>query len=131
MKAFAALGLLVSVPFAGDSPYDLVADTNDGRFVRVQCKSGRLREGCVIFNTASTDHGRGRIDYRGRADVFGVYCPTIDRVFVVPVEEAATRAARLRLDPVRNGQQAGVRLASEHTPERWLARTWGVEPVAA
>lgn len=63
--------------------------------------------------------------------MFGVYCPAIDRVFVVPVAEAATRAARLRLEPVRNGQRAGVRPASEHTPERWLARTWGVEPVAA
>ncbi|HWT94654.1 MAG TPA: group I intron-associated PD-(D/E)XK endonuclease [Solirubrobacteraceae bacterium] len=131
LKELTALGLTVSLPFAGDAPYDLLVDLNDGRFARVQCKSGRLRDGCVVFNTASTDHGRGRLDYRGRADVFGVFCPAIDRVFVVPVEEASTRAARLRLEPVRNGQRLGVRLASEHTPERWLARTWGVVPEAA
>jgi hypothetical protein len=87
----------------------------------VQCKSGRHKDGCVIFNSASTDHGRGNQTYAGRADVFGVYCPALDRVFVVPVERAATRSTRLRLRPSRNGQVRGINEAEEYALERWVA----------
>jgi hypothetical protein len=115
------LGLVVLLPFSQHLPYDLVVHLPDGRFVRVQCKTGRERGGCVLFNSASTDHGRGRIDYRGRADVLAVYCPTLDEVYVVPVDEAAGYVTSLRVRPSRNNQRRGVRAADDHTLERWAA----------
>ena len=114
------LGLVVAVPWRHDLPYDLLIDAGD-RFIRVQCKSGRHKDGCVIFNSASTDHGQGNRTYVGLADVFAVYCPALDRVFVVPVERAATRSTRLRLRPSRNGQVRGINNAEDYAVERWAA----------
>ena len=113
------LGLTVLVPWRQDMPYDLVVHLPDDRFLRVQCKTGRERGGCVLFNSASTDHGRGRLDYRGRADVLAVYCPTLDRVYVVPVEEAAGYVTSLRLTASRNNQRRGIRMAEDYEVERW------------
>ena len=118
------LGLDILVPWRHDSAYDLVIDLG-GEFVRVQCKSGRHKDGCVIFNSASTDHGRGNQTYLGRADVFAVYCPSLDRVFIVPVEHAATRSTRLRLRPSRNNQLRGINNAEDYCVRRWLARMGG------
>jgi hypothetical protein len=112
--------LVVLVPFGQSQPYDLVVHLADGSFVRVQVKTGWERDGCVLFNSCSTDHGHGRQDYRGRADVFGVYAPTLDRVFMVPVAAAPTRVMRLRLTATRNGQRAGVRDAADFGVEHWL-----------
>jgi hypothetical protein len=121
LNAFTQVGLVVLVPWRHDLPYDLVVCIGGDRFVKVQCKSGRVRRGSILFNSAGTDHGRGRLHYRGRADVLAVYCPSIDRVFVVPVDEAAGFVTSLRLEPARNNQVRGVRLAEDHTVERWVA----------
>ena len=116
------LGLDVFVPWAHHLPYDLLVSPDGATFSRVQCKSGRERGDCVIFNSASTDHGRGPQDYRDRADIFAVWCPTVDQVYVVPVEQAGTRDTSLRLRPTRNNQVRRIRLAEDHTAERWAAR---------
>jgi hypothetical protein len=121
LSAFVKLGLRVLVPWEADSPYDLVVSADGERFLRVQCKSGREREGCVMFNCHSTDHGRGPGSYRGKADVFAVYCPSLDAVYVVNVEEAGRRGVQLRLRPTRNNQVRGVRLAQDYTVEKWAA----------
>lgn len=80
LHAFTEAGLLVSTPFGRFGPYDLIIDLPGGRLVKVQVKSGRVREGCVLFNSCSTDHGRGREVYVGRADVFAVHAETHDGV---------------------------------------------------
>ena len=122
LHALTAAGLLVLMPFGRFGPYDMVIDLPDGRLVRVQVKSGRIKGACVIFNSCSTDHGRGRSDYVGRADVFAVHAPTIDGVYVLDVATATTRATTLRLAPTRNSQVSRVRFASDHTLARWLER---------
>jgi PD-(D/E)XK endonuclease len=120
LHAFVAAGVGVLVPFGGGLPFDLGAVMPDGAFLRVQVKCGRVRNGGVLFNAASTDHGRGRLDYRGRADVLAVYVATISRVFVMPVDDCPTFVGFLRLDPPLNNQRRGVRFAEDHTFERWL-----------
>ena len=46
-------GFAISVPFGENTRYDLVID--DGvRLLRVQCKTGRLRNGSIFFATCST-----------------------------------------------------------------------------
>jgi hypothetical protein len=53
---------------------------DDGeQLARVQCKSGRLRNGAVAFKTSSSyAHHRSsresRRHYQGQIDFFGVYC---------------------------------------------------------
>lgn len=121
LHAFLEAGLLVSVPFGGFCPYDLLVDVPHHGITRVQVKSGRVRNGCVVFNSCSTDHGSGRLDYTGRADVFAVHAPPAPDIYVIDVEDATTRATSLRLEPTRNAQLRRVRLAADHTLAGWLA----------
>jgi hypothetical protein len=129
---FAALvrhGLSVLLPFCADEPYDLV-DAGEGRFVRVQCKTGRERPGGTVeFNSLSTDHGRGSRSYVGRADVVGVYCPALERVFMVPVAEATRSKTHLRVRPARNGQARRVRRAEDFDVARWVEQLGSVRGV--
>ena len=55
-----------------------------------------------------------RKDYREDVDLFGVYCLELDEVYVVPVEDTATRICHLRLAPARNGQRRGIRFAADY-----------------
>jgi hypothetical protein len=58
--------------------------------------------------------------YRGDIDAFGVYCPGTREVYLVPIADVPDRAAYLRVEPTRNGQQKGVRWAKDYViwPER-------------
>jgi hypothetical protein len=108
-------GYTVLVPSGFNQRYDLVIDAT-GRFVRAQCKTGRLRGGTIIFNTCSTRsntraaHARA---YDGEADVFLVYCAELRKVYVVPVKDAARHSARLRVDVAANNQSQSIRWAKD------------------
>lgn len=109
-------GHRVLVPFGTNHRYDLVVDTGT-RFVRVQCKTGRLRGGRICFKTASTRANTLRAftrPYEGEIDLFLVYCPDTDRVYALDVDEAASSEGVLRVDPTANGQVKGVRWAADH-----------------
>jgi hypothetical protein len=109
-------GYRVLLPFGVNQRYDLAIDTGE-RFLRVQCKTGRLRNGCIRFRTASTRVNTLRAftrGYRGDADLFLVYCPETERVYALDVDEAAASQAVLRVDPTANNQARGIRWAAEH-----------------
>lgn len=111
----------VLIPFGENSRYDLLIESDEG-FIRVQCKTGRLKRGVVTFNACSTtyhhpnrrDGQPTRHDYRGQADVFGVYCPETRGVYLVPVHEVGTVGGSLRIDPTANGQSRGIRWAGDY-----------------
>ena len=119
LSALSSAGLHVLVPFGGGLPFDLVAATPEASLFRLQVKSGRVRNGCVMFNTCSTDHGSGRRNYRGRADFIAVYVRELDRVFVVPVDDCPSYVCSLRVRGTRNNQRRGIRLAEDYTLESW------------
>jgi hypothetical protein len=109
-------GYSVLLPFGVNQRYDLVLDLG-GNFVRAQCKTGRVRNGVVIFSTKSVQSNTRRAvtrDYDGDADVFLVYCSETGRVYCVPVEEAPTSYMYLRVEPALNGQWHRVRWASNY-----------------
>jgi hypothetical protein len=120
LQTFVAAGLGVLIPFGNGLSFDLGAVMPIGDILRVQVKCGRVRDGCVVFNAASTDHGRGRLDYRGRADVLAVYVAAILRLFMVPVDDCPSYSGILRLDLPRNNQRRRVRFAEDYSFERWL-----------
>ena len=119
MQALQASGYAVSVPFGENVRYDLVIDDGE-QLARVQCKTGRLREGAVRFATCSCygHHARpleARGDYLGQVDYFAVYCPETLGVYLIPIEDVRVRVqAALRVDPSRNGQRRKVRQASTY-----------------
>lgn len=113
-------GKVVLLPFGENQRYDLVIDEGD-HFVRVQCKTGRLKSGAIKFPTCSSTYhhpgNQGMVFYQhtyvGQIDAFGVYCPETDRAYLVPIDGLGTRMAYLRVLPSRNNQVKGVRWAHD------------------
>ena len=109
-------GFEVLQPMSVNTRYDLVVDFG-GRFARIQCKTGRIVRGAVEFNTVSvrTNTRRSFIrGYEGEVDFFGVYCPAIDTVYLVPIEDCPKSRGILRVEPCRNGQAQRVRWARDY-----------------
>ncbi len=103
-------------PLSSASRYNLLIDNDNGTFTRVQCKSGVLRNGCVLFRVYSVSgHDTRAKGYHGQVDAFGVYCPDTNDSYLVPIEAIATceHVVALRIEPTRNGQRRGVRSAAE------------------
>ncbi len=112
-------GFRVLVPFGDGHPYDLAVHLGGSELLRVQCKTAWAESGCLIFNCRSTDHGDGPQSYIGVADVFGVFFPPNQSVYLVPIDGVANFKGRLRLDPTRNNQRRGVRMATDFEIDRW------------
>ena len=75
MLVLGSQGWPVMLPFGENTRYDLVVDYGS-RLSRVQCKTGRLRNGCVLFSTSSTyGHHAPRRPYQGEIDEFAVVLP--------------------------------------------------------
>jgi hypothetical protein len=104
MYALRLNGLAIFLPFGENTRYDLVTD-NGSRLRRVQCKTGRLRDGAVRFATCSSyGHHRNpdqaRRDYTGEIDDFAVFCPELRAIYLVPIEDVPTHSlAALRVEP--------------------------------
>ena len=101
-------------PLSAGLRYDLAIDNGDGTVVRVQCKTGILRNGFITFRVCNADARRPQgIPYRGQIEALGVYCPQNGRAYLIPIDAvgANTSTARLRVDATRNGQHRGIRLA--------------------
>jgi hypothetical protein len=117
IAALVRRGSKVLRPLSANQRYDLVLDL-DGAFLRVQCKTGRLRNGAIVFSTRSCRSNRNRIyvrSYTDEADVFIVHCPETDRIYAVPVGESGVlKAASLRVDAPANQQVKGIRWAADH-----------------
>ena len=110
LVAFLSRGAAVSVPWGNCQRYDLVLDTGN-RLLRVQVKTARYLAGAVEFKSCSTSaFNKSRRHYgREEVDLFAVYSPHNDKIYIVPQKEVTRTVTRLRLDHPKNGQQLGVR----------------------
>jgi len=113
-----ARGYRVLRPLSSNERYDLVLDLGD-RFLRIQCKTGRLRKGVVTFSTRSCRSDAKRTYVRSystkEADIFLVHCPETDRIYAVPVGDSGVlTTASLRVDAPANNQLKGIRWAVDH-----------------
>ncbi len=102
--------------------YDLVIEDDRGRFFRVQCKTGQLVNGAVIFRPFSqraakeeTGWRREAATYEGDIEFFGVYCPDNDKVYLIPIQDVPNcSACSLRVDPPKNNQRSRIRWAKDY-----------------
>ena len=110
-------GYAVSRPFGENCRYDLVID--DGvTLSRVQVKTGRLRDGVIVFNCCST-HGHRRSaattqPYTGQIELLAVYCPETEKVYLLPEADLTRSKIQLRVVPARNNQLKTIRWASTY-----------------
>ena len=110
-------GKSVLQPFGDNKRYDLAID-DDGKIVRIQCKTGWERNGTVRFNSSSSATNRGNDvvtrDYKGQADLFAVYCPDNDKLYMVPVDDVGGTKVHLRTECPKNKQTKGIKWAKDY-----------------
>jgi hypothetical protein len=110
----------VSVPFGDNERYDLVAES-DGRLWRLQVKTGRLRDGKVVFETESMHtNSQGNVyeRYDGDVDYFTVYCHEIEELYLVREDEVETGMS-LRIDQPERADDT-INWAEDYEfDERW------------
>jgi hypothetical protein len=117
--ALRELGLGVLVPFGENTRYDLVID-NGNCLAKVQCKTGRLRNGAVRWSVCSNygHHAHPRAvqrDYHGDIDYFAVYCPDTEGVYLIPIVDLPIRRqGALRVEPAKNSQRRFIREAAQY-----------------
>lgn len=103
-SALIRVGMPVFLPaFGMNSRVDLVY-LDDRAAVRVQCKSARVLGEVLYFRTCSNTKNTPR-GYLGEIDVFGVFSPAQNLVYLVPASGLPSRCCSLRLAPTRNGQR--------------------------
>jgi hypothetical protein len=123
LAAYTRAGFLVSVPFGSGGAYDLIVDTGV-RLLKVQVKTGWHRNGRLLYNgrrRIKDSHQNGMRRYRsGEVDVFVVYDPEADNLYVAPPTAMGVGGC-LRLEPVLNGQQKFIRWARDYTWEKQIA----------
>jgi PD-(D/E)XK endonuclease len=109
-------GYRVLLPFGHNQRYDFVLEI-DGSFLRVQCKTGRLRDGCVIFKAQSVrSNTRETVlrDYKDDVELFIVSCLETGGIYAIPIEDATRTQGTLRIDPTANRQNKRVRWARDY-----------------
>ena len=116
LAAVLKLGKTVLVPFGDQQNYDLVMEDN-GCFSRIQCKTGRWRQGSIYFNLYTMAQGAGqhiRRCYGDHVDFYGVYCPDNLKSYLVPNTGLAKSVCVLRVDPTANNQSKNIRWAVDY-----------------
>lgn len=117
LAALVAAGETVLLPFSAASRYDLVLDRG-AHFYRVQCKTSRLKDGYLVFRTSSVHKSRGKIvqrTYSTDVDFFGVYCPELDRVYLIPIDDVPNIATiRFRVEGLPHPNGKPIRLATTY-----------------
>ncbi len=125
MTAYVQAGFVVSVPFGGGAPYDLVVDTGV-RLLKVQVKTGRLRNGCIIFPMRRFN-GRGGSGHRysrHEIDIFAIYCPDNDHIYILEFIDGLNEG-RLRCAETQNKQQQKIRWARDYEFDDYVKRWKG------
>jgi hypothetical protein len=112
------LGIGVLRPLVEGVRYDLVFDLRD-RLARVQCKWANKKGDVIAVQTGGNYHsptkGYVRSTYAAReVDAVAAYCAATGGCYYLPIEEVAGLAyIHLRLNPARNSQRAGIRMAQQ------------------
>jgi hypothetical protein len=113
LVALLSRGYSVCIPFGDNERYDLIIDYGNV-FLRMQVKTGRIKDGAIRFQACSHTGSKPRQDYRGQCELFGVYERTLDKVYIVPVDDIGIREGSLRIEPSKNKQSQKIRWAKDY-----------------
>lgn len=113
LQAFVQAGYVVLIPFGNGAPYDIAVDIA-GKLWKVQVKTGVLQKGCVVFRLRRfSGYNRGARKYqKGEIDLFAVYCPENDKIYLAHAETEMPQG-RLRVEDTKNNQQRNIRWCDE------------------
>jgi hypothetical protein len=121
-------GICCCLPLSEHLPFDLIAVMPD--FVtlrRVQVKYRAAKKGFIEVPFRSNYYDSKHI-YSKRVnfdeiDCYAIYCPDTNATYYLPMVEipASALKANLRLQPTRNGQLKGIRLANDYAHPNRIA----------
>jgi len=113
--------LSVSIPFGDNERYDIIVATPDDRLLRVQIKTGWIRNGKIEFHGKSQHTnatGNTYTEYEGDVDYFVVYVPDLDSMYLIGESEFGT-GMQLRVDEPEQSHET-INWAEEYRfEERW------------
>lgn len=119
LSYFVSKGITVLVPFGDNSRYDMVIHLGN-RFIRIQCKHGRLRDGVIKSNACSHNpFTKTSRDYLGEVDYFAIYNENTDKIYLYPVnKDTPTTVISLRTSIPKNGQKTLINLADDYEADK-------------
>jgi hypothetical protein len=99
---------VVLEPYGDNQRYDLVIE-NDGKFERVQCKTGVFKNNRVSFSLRSIFISKKKPvvrTYHGQIEYFGVFCKELDKCYLVPISKTGRNAFTMCIRPedIRNNR---------------------------
>jgi len=117
------IGLTVLEPFGDNERYDIVVEEDD-EFYRIQVKTGRLENGRIQFETRSSGTLTRKVSkegYEGQIDVFAVYSPEMEQVYVVPFDAAPKTSMGLRIKEAEKSSP-NINWADEFKLSEWVKK---------
>lgn len=138
LQAFVQAGYVVLIPFGNGAPYDIAVDIA-GKLLKVQVKTGLLQKGCVLFPLRHfSGHNRQSKKYqRGEIDLFAVYCPENNKIYLAHAE-TEMHQGRFRVEDTKNNQQRNIRWSDEFEFDVFLEKLRkdlvelrGIEPLTS
>lgn len=117
LAAFIEAGIPVAVPWGENQRYDLVVEAEDGRLLKVQCKTARLSEdGAKLIvplrsvNYWKKDESSIRT-YEGQVDFIAAWSSETKKVYIV---QPGKSEIYLRLKPTKNNVKRNVKWAKDY-----------------
>ena len=118
---FLSKGAIVSKPLSNNARYDLIVEINH-KLYRVQVKAtSAIKDGKMEFATKTTNYSKGSwksVPYSSRdIDIFFLYCVENDwcgLYIIQDTDETIPQQLNIRLEPPKNNQKIGIRLATDY-----------------
>ena len=108
----------ILLPLGDGCCYDLVVHHED-KFITIQCKTGRHRNGAIVFN-AYTVNQKINTGYHGKVDYFAIYSDQTQEVYLVPVSKVKVSRICLWLDRTQDNQTRHFLWAEDFTVDKVL-----------
>jgi hypothetical protein len=113
LAKFIERGEVVLLPWGDNQRFDMVLYRNNS-YLRIQCKTGRIKNNAIRFNVKSTNWNTlGQYSYKGQIDYFAVYCPENKKCYLISVDDVGITEANLRLEIPKNGQKEKIKFAKD------------------
>lgn len=116
MACFSNDNRVILMPFGDNQRYDLVVEEN-GRFITVQCKTGRITKTGFLFQTSSSNWNSGKISkYTNEVDIFAVYLRENKKVYIFNVNNclSTTCSVRFKESVYRNNKIPKIAINHEY-----------------
>lgn len=114
---------IVSKPLTNNARYDLIIEHN-GKLYRAQVKTtGAIKDGKMEFATKTTNYSKGNWKSNSythdEIDLFFLYCAENNWCgLYIPEDGTIPQSLTIRLEPSKNNQRVGIRLAEDYTFEK-------------